>query len=253
MDKLLCIIALGVLLQGCIATQGGVPVTGASARANAAADQTLYQKIEYRNAHKRGPTVIVLPGKMKSNNMTFTQKMTANNIADFAELELSNANFRVLERSDLGPMLKEISLAVNMGDSRALRRFKRGKFKSTKWFIKFDILKAEQVAKASGGFDGRTIGNLLGHATGNYYLGTVTRSAQSSETAGVWVIGMRYKILDASTSEQVSQGYFEDKMELGSKSVRILGVSQSQSGGVTLDSMVQRLVQQAVADIDKKK
>ncbi len=241
------------MLSGCMATQGGVPVTDASKRANAAADQTLYQAIEYKNKAQKGPTVIVLPGKIKSNNATFSQKVSSNNIADFAELELSRANFRVLERSDLGPMLSEIELAVNMGDPQALKRFRRGKFRSTQWFIKFDILKAEQVAKSGVEFDGRTISNLLGRATGNYYLATATRSLQQSENAGIWIIGMHYKVMDARSSEIVTQGYFEDKMEVGSQSIKILGISQSQSGGVTLDSMVQRLVQQAVADLDKKK
>jgi len=103
---------------------------------------------------KGGPKVIVLPGKIKSNNAAFTQKISPNNIADFAEIELSRANFGVLERSDLGPMVNEISLAITMGDPNALKDLKR-KFKSTKWFIKFDILRVEHVASAKGGFHGR--------------------------------------------------------------------------------------------------
>jgi hypothetical protein len=55
-----------------------------------------------------------------------------NNIADFAELELSQANFPVLERSNLGPLPNEITLAYNLGDP-----------------------KAEQIAGNKKGFDGR--------------------------------------------------------------------------------------------------
>jgi hypothetical protein len=41
-------------------------------------------------------------------------------------------------------------------------------------------------------------------------------------------------------------------MEVGAKSTSVLGVSQSQQGGVSLDTMVQRLVQKSVWDIDSK-
>jgi hypothetical protein len=41
-------------------------------------------------------------------------------------------------------------------------------------------------------------------------------------------------------------------MELGSKGTSVLGVSNSQSGGLTLDSLVQRLIQKTVFEIDAK-
>jgi hypothetical protein len=77
-------------------------------------------------------------------------------------------------------------------------------------------------------------------------------SVQTSESSGVWIIGMRYKIINAETTEQVATGYTEEKMEVGAKSTSVLGVSQSQQGGVSLDTMVQRLVQKSVWDIDSK-
>ncbi|HVE51687.1 MAG TPA: hypothetical protein VNG69_18955, partial [Casimicrobiaceae bacterium] len=87
-----------------------------SQRANQAADQAAYRPVEYTNANKRGPALVVIPGEIKSNNATFLQKFTANNIADFGEIELSNANFAVLERSNLGPIMREFELAYNLGD-----------------------------------------------------------------------------------------------------------------------------------------
>jgi hypothetical protein len=66
------------------------------------------------------------------------------------------------------------------------------------------------------------------------------------------VIGMRYKIMDAETTEQVAQGYTEEKMEVGATSTSVLGISSSQQGGVTLDTMVQRLIQKTVWEIDNK-
>ena len=234
-----------------------------SQKANASADQGMYEKVEYQNASRRGPALIVIPGEIKSNNATFMQKFTTNNIADFGELELSNANFQVLERSNLGPVLKEFELAYNLGDPDAARKFLRmGKMNATKYVVKFDILKAEQVAAAQQGFDGRAIGNVIGifggmsGSRGGYTAGAVGQTAvgsvQTGESTGVWVIGMRYKIINAETTEQLAQGYTEEKMEVGAKATSVMGVSQSQQGGLTLDSMVQRLVQKSVWEIDTK-
>ena len=136
-----------------------------SQRANASADQALYKPVEYMNASKKGPALIVIPGEIKSSNATFLQKFTSNNIADFAEVELSSANFQVLERSNLGPILKEFELAYNLGDPQAARKFLgMGKLKTTKYVVKFDILKAEQIAQAQQGFDGRTLGQMAGRS-----------------------------------------------------------------------------------------
>ena len=57
---------------------------------------------------------------------------------------------------------------------------------------------------------------------------------------------------NAETTEQLANGYTEEKMEIGAKSSGALGVSSSQQGGVGLDTMVQRLVQKSVWDIDNK-
>ena len=229
-----------------------------SQKANASADQAMYQQITYTNANKKGPAVIVIPGEIKSNNATFLQKFTANNIADFGELELGNANFPVLERSNLGPLLKKFELAYNLGDQDSARKMLRmGKLKTTKYVVKFDILKTEQVAAAQQGFDGRTIGAVAGMlgawgSRGGSAATTAVGSAHSDEATSVWVIGMRYKIINAETTEQVATGYTEEKMEIGATSSGFMGVHQSQQGGLTLDTMVQRLVQKSVWDIDSK-
>jgi hypothetical protein len=207
--------------------------------------------------------LIVIPGEVKSNNANFAQKFGPNNIADFAEIELTKANFKVLERSSLGHLLQEFQLAYNLGDPDQARKFLRmGKLKSTKYVVKFDILKTEQIAAAQSGFDGRAIGDmaaLAGVFSGSWrgaQAGTVAGrgigSVQSNEATSVWVIGMRYKIINAETTEQLAQGYTEEKMEIGATSQSVLGVSNSQKGGVGLDTMVQRLVQKSVWEIDSK-
>jgi len=231
--------------------------TSTSEKANAAADAAAYQEIAYTNRAKRGPALIVIPGEIKSNNASFTQRFLPNNIADFAELELSQANFPVLERTNIGPLLNEISLAYNLGDPNAARKtMQMGKLKSTKWVVKFDILKAEQIAENKKGFDGRTVGSLIGIFGGGSMAGqaagTVAGSVQTADSTGVWLIGMRYKIMDANTTEQVAQGYKDLKMEVGATGTSVMGVSETAKGGVGLDTMVQRLVQTLVWDIDSK-
>lgn len=233
-------------------TSGGAT----SDKANAAADTAAYQEIAYSNLKKKGPALIVIPGEIKSNNATFTQKFSSNNIADFGELELSNANFQVLERSNLGPLLNEITLAFNLGNPTAVRKtMQLGKLKTTKWVVKFDILKAEQIAENKAGFDGRAVGNLISQFSGStagQVAGSVVGTVNNAEGTGVWLIGMRYKIMNANTTVQVAQGYKELKMEVGAKQTSFMGFSQSAKGGVGLDTMVQRLVQTAVWDIDAK-
>lgn len=230
------------------------PTAGSSTsqKANAAADVAAYKPVEYANKDRKGPALVVIPGDVKSNNATFVQKFGPNNIADFAELELSNANFPVLERSNLGPLVNEIALAYNLGDpDKARQTMQIGKLRTTKWIVKFDILKAEQIAEVKKGFDGRAIGGLLS-LFGGGAAGQVAGSVQTQDSTGVWLIGMRYKILDATTTEQVAQGYSEEKMEVGATSTSVLGISEGAKGGVGLDTMVQRLVQKTVWEIDSK-
>jgi hypothetical protein len=265
-------LALGAALLAASAAASAQPSWGnpsptagreTSQKANAAADQTIYQPVTYTNAGRKGPALVVIPGEIKSNNATFLQKFTANNIADFGEIELTSANFTVLERSNLGPVLKEFELAYNLGDpDQARKLLKMGKLRTTKYVVKFDILKTEQVASAAQGFDGRTIGQMAGllgafsgsrgGAAAGAVGGTAVGSVHSEEATSVWVIGMRYKIIDANTTEQVATGYTEEKMEIGATSSGALGFNQAQKGGVSLDTMVQRLIQKSVWEIDSK-
>ena len=245
-----------LLILGTAWPAGAFSFRDSSDRANEEADRQMYRQRSYSNAGVQGPMVIVMPGEIKSNNATFLQKITANNIKDFAEVELSNANFRVLERADLNPMLDEQKLAAQMG-SQDTGQFGRGKFRSTKWFVRFDILKAEPVSSASRGFDGSPLGNIAGaviHSnSGSQVARTAGSSIQYGEQADVWIVGLRYKIMDASTSEQVTSGYMERKMEHDAEATSVLGVSSSERKGVTLDTMVQRLVQDAVSEMARMK
>jgi hypothetical protein len=248
-------------------TPFGGTAKNASAAANTVADNSMSKEIVYANAATPGPQVIVLPGEIKSTNTGFTEKFTNNNIADFAELELSKDNFEVLERADLGPVLQEFQTAYALGDADAARKLlKKGKLKSTKWILRFDILKAEPVAEQKKGFNGGVARGVLS-ALGGFGLGgssgtlgagasqvaaTVAGSVDTSQSASIWIVGMRYKIIDANTTDQVATGYTEEKMEIGADSTSVAGISSANARGVSLDSMVQRLVREQVSDIDAK-
>ena len=250
------VVLAGCNTMGTSAGGGPAPSTGASARANAAADTATYKTVTYANVATKGPAIIVLPGEVKSNNATFSQRYGPNNIADYGELELSQANFQVLDRANLSSVLREIELAYNLGDPKqAQTLFQKGALQNTRWIIKFDVLRAEKVAEAGGGFSGGTLGGIAGTLIGGRTGSVVsqgTGSVQTTEAAGVWIVGMRYKIIDARTTQQVAQGYAEDKLEVGSVGTSVFGVSSRQAGGTTLDALVIKLVQKNVAEIDQK-
>ena len=251
MKRILFAVVLVAMVAGC---------KKASQTSMEQADSVSYKPQDYVNSSIPGPQLVVIPGGIKSANATFTQKVSDNNIADYAEIELSKANFKVLERSDLGPLLNEIQIAAGMGDAEALRKFQRGKFQATRWFVRFDVLKAEPVAAAQKSFDGKYLGiiagALVGQATDSAAAGAATgatvASAKGKDSSEVWLVGLRYKIMDAVSGEQVATGYFEDKMEIGEKVTSFLGFTESKGMRVGLDTVVQVLVQKAVYEIDKQ-
>lgn len=262
------LLAGAVALSGCVggALGGGVkadgnpsPIAGSAASndANRRAETAQARQVEYANAAKKGPRIIVLPGEIRSNNATFLQRVSPNNIADFGELELSRANFTVLERAQLGAILREVELAYNVGNpQQAQRAFQRNNVAVTRWIVRFDILKAEPAATSGGGIDGRTAGQIVGRLFGGSKAGDVSSTAVGSvrtdEEAKVWNIGLRYRIIDGNSAEQVANGYFEEKMEMGAATTSVMGVNRRATGQLTLDSLVQRLVQKSVVEIDAR-
>jgi len=248
--RCLCLVTLPLVAGEALASGASDPV-----------DRAAYKDVEYVNASKPGPSLVVLTGKIKSTNATFTQQVNANNIADFAELELTKANFNVLERERLADLMEEFNTAYNMGDQEQARKLlEKGKVASTRWMVKFDILRAEPVAQQAAQVSGRGISQMagaLGSLTGLSSRGVDAARAgvETVDTANAkstWIVGMRYTILNAATTEQVASGYSEEKMEVGGSATTAAGVSQSHSSGATLDSMVMRLVQKSVAEIDAR-
>ena len=147
------------------------------------------------------------------------------------------------------------SFAVSPSAFKAQALFKKGDLQNTRWIVRFDILRAEKVSEASSGFSGGTLGGIAGTLLGGRTGSVVSQGAgsvQTSQDAGVWIVGMRYKIIDARTTQQVAQGYAEDKLEVGSVGTSIFGISSQRAGGTTLDALVIKLVQKNVVDIDQK-
>jgi curli biogenesis system outer membrane secretion channel CsgG len=191
-----------VVLSGCatggLTASGPTPTTGASAPANAAANTAMYQTVNYANAVTKGPAIIVLPGRVKSNNATFSQRYGPNNIADYAELELSQANFQVLDRDNLGSVLREVELAYNLGDpAKAQALFQKGELQNTRWIVKFDVLRAEMVAKAGSGFSGDTLGGIANtHLWWQERLGGEAGCRLGADHRGRWCLDRRYALQD---------------------------------------------------------
>jgi hypothetical protein len=237
--------------------------SGISRETNEAADRAAYRPVPYTNAAKPGPALVVLPGEIRAADAAIMQRVLPNNIADYAELELSRANFQVLERAMLGPLLNEFTLAYNLGNPESARKFlKQGRLRSTKYIVKFDVLKIENVAAAKRSFDGNTLGQVAGilgsfsGSLGGQRAGSVGQavggSVTSEQSAEVWLAGMRYRVLDAETTEQLAQGYVEEKMESGATSGGALGYNSARQGGIGMDTLIQRLIQRSVWEIDAK-
>jgi hypothetical protein len=245
--------------------ESAAPTSGSavSREANESVDRAAYRRVSYSNAGKPGAALVVMPGEVRITDAVLTQQVLPASIADWAELELAQANFKVLERAALGSVLLEVDTATRLGDRAAMESMVRsGQLKGTRWLAKFDLLKAEPVATASRGVDGRPAADVVG-ILGQWsnslrgqraaQVGQVAAgSVQAERTAQVWLIGMRYRVIDAETAEQVGQGYVEERMESGAQGTTVMGVSGSSQGGVGFDTMVQRLVQRAVWEIDAR-
>jgi hypothetical protein len=249
--------------------------------------------IEYLNAKKPGGTIIVLPGEIKTSNNEFSSKYTAENIADFGEIELARANFDVLERKTRTAALSGLRSAIETGDAEYVKN-NPANFTEARWIVKFDVLKAEPVSETRNSFSGETAGKIIGFllegagavvpymsalsnsskavasastSMGKYYTGLVSNvaggvgknvaetagaSIHSSSASSVWIVGIRYKVLDPTTTKQVATGYVEQKME-----IQEVGASGPVSDSSTtyhagVDSIIQRIVQMHVKEIDGK-
>jgi len=249
--SVLPLLLLIAVLSGCL---------GASKKAHEAADKAMYQPVEYQNAATAGPEVALLPCEVKTLNATFLQKCGENNLRDFAEIELTKANFKVLENADKQAGYQEIAVACNLGDASALKVFKKKAMPTAKCFLTFDIVKAEPVAFEAKGGDGQVLGALIelgvliatkGDDSGlGRSIGAAVSSVKSYEEKATWNVTLRYKVINAATGEVVATNELTEVHEAVSELKGALGVDQKQTQNVTLDMLTQRLIQRAVQEID---
>ncbi len=247
---LLCMAA--AVVSGC---------AGSNKKAHEMAEAAIYKPIEYQNANMTGPPIVVLPGMFKTRSAAYVHKYCNNSICDFAELELSKANFSVLENADQQPLFEEIALAATMSDAEALQTFRKSSLPTARYFMSFDVIKAEPIAWEAKGGDGQVLGAILELgltlATRGQYrsLGKSLNSAVSSVAAydynTTWHVVLQYRVIDAETGAVVHTASVEEKQVAQDELTAALGISEKTTSSFTVDSLVQRLMQRAVADLDK--
>jgi hypothetical protein len=225
-------------------------------QAHELAAPNLYHEATYENAAQPGPSVVVLPGNLSSETYEFLSQVKSDNLREYGELELGKANFKVLEKNSLANIYQEIAVAANLGDGSVAKRFSKHKITPPQWLVVFDIAKvhAQTLAfsftdKNSAMFAGALMGSFLGSAS----LGQgVVGSINAAKEQRVWDITLRYRILDGVSGQQLHEGCFTEQATINRELTGFLGVDAAQAGGLTLGTVTQRLVQKAVADIDKQ-
>jgi hypothetical protein len=242
-----------VCLSGCVA---------ARQRANDLAEHAVYKPIVYENTDVQGPRIVVLPGTITSRSFAFTQKVGENSIRDFAEIELSKANFQIQDKAESRQFFKEIGIAANLGDQDAMRLFRAKSFPEAGYLLKFDVVKAEPVAWASSGGNGEVAGALIqlgftlatqgkDDAIGKA-LGNAVASIKHYEVNATWVVQLDYKVIDVATGREVVGNTFSEQFSATTELNAALGVSQKEQRIFSVDSVLQQLVQKAVADLNSK-
>ncbi len=238
------------LAVGCVKT---------AERAAELSEQNLYQGVVYANAAKKGPKVLVVPGIAGSGYYEFACAVTPDKLCDYAELEFGKANFPVLDRSSLKERLQEIALAVNMSDSTALRNAVADVTDKADWLVRVSVVDATPQTldchftdKQSSAMAGALMGSMLfGGGSGAQAGAAVIGSINSVEENRKWTVDLAYEVIDPQTGAVVHQGQLKDVTTLLHEIKGFLGVDNAEKSGKRFDALVQKLVQQAVQDMDK--
>lgn len=225
--------AVSLVLSGCV---------DASKKANELANPNLYQEIQYVNVEQPGPTVLVLPPQVTSSSYEFKARVLSTAIRDLVEMELGKGNFKVVDRSNQEAMFQELAIAVNMGSSSVVSKFKKFKHAPPQWMVAFDIVDVQTRSTGFRHLD-KTMASLAGAAFS---------SLTSAEEQREWAITLRYRIYDGIGGEILHEGQFSDKTTVFREIKGFMGFDQAQAGGVQMLRSVQSLVQMAVKDIDEK-
>ena len=237
-----------------------------SQKANAAADQTIYKPVEYVEREEEGPGAGRDPRRDQEQQRDVPAEVHRQ---QHRRLRRDRAVQRQLPGARaLQPRARccsEFELAYNLGDPDAGAQVPAAwaSSRATKYVVKFDILKTEQVAAAQSGLrrpdarpDGgapRRLQRLARRRGGGHRrrhrggLGADRRVDQR--------LDHRHALQDHQRRDHRAGRAGLHRGEDGNRRRRRRRRSastQSQQGGVSLDTMVQRLVQKSVWEIDSK-
>ncbi|KHK02920.1 hypothetical protein [Desulfovibrio sp. TomC] len=219
----------------------------------------LYKDAAYENASQSGPSVMVLPGRVACASYEFLAQVKPDNLREFGELELGKANFKVVDQNSMANIYQEIAVAANLGDGSVAKRFGKHKITPPQWLVIFDVTDVQSQTTAfsftdknSANFAGALMGGMLGGSSGAQLGQGVIGSINSAKEQRQWNITLQYRILDGETGQQLQQGSLTEQASLNNELKGFLGVDAAQAGGLALSTVAQRLIQKAVAEIDKQ-
>ena len=230
--------------------------TSTSQKANAAADVAAYKPVEYVNKGKRGPALVVIPGEVKSNNATFVQKFGPNNIADFARARAVAGQFPGARAHQPGQPAAGDLARLQPGrpgqgaQDHAGRQAQDHQVDRQVRHPQGRADRREQARASTAGRSARSAGSSAAAARSR--ARAVGFGADAGHDRG---LADRHALQDHGRQHHRAGRPGLPGTEDGSRrqrSTSVLGVSQGAKGGVGLDTMVQRLVQTAVWEIDSK-
>ena len=247
------------------ATRRRPPASETSQKANAAADQAIYQPVEYTNAEQEGPGADrASPARSRATTRRSCRSSPPTTSPTSARSSCPAPTSRCSSARTSARCCNEFSSPTTWAiRTRRASSCGMGKLKSTKYVVKFDILKTEQVAAAAAGLrrprarpDGGTawrLQRLARRRAGRHGRRHGVGSVQTER--GDRRLDHRHALQDHQRrDDRAGRARLHRGEDGGRRHVdrRCSAYPQSQQGGVSLDTMVQRLVQKSVWEIDNK-
>ena len=233
-----------------------------SQKANAAADQAIYQAVKYMNANKKGPALIVIPGEIKSNNATFLQKFTAEQHRRLRRARTVHRQFPGARALEPRPAAQRIRARLQPGRPGPARKFMRmGKLKTHQV--------CREVRHPEGRADRRGAAGLRRpRARPDGRHARRLRRLARRRAPAPWANGRRLGADQRIDRRLADRHALQDHQRRDHRAGRA-GLHRGEDGGRrevdvgarrvavaagrrSLDTMVQRLVQKSVWEIDSK-
>lgn len=175
-------------------------------------------------------------------------------------MELSKANFKVFS-GPLDHSADDIFLAARSGDGVALRALKKNRMDTVAYFVVFDVIKLEPTAWDVKGGNGELAGSLLelGFSIAtkgqNEKAGKSLRSTVESlkyyDYKTTWSVAVKYSVISASDGSVAASDTVSDSRIASTELTAAIGASQKTATGPTTETLLQKVVQRAILDLDK--